>query len=57
MTHHDTSIERLRDTATDSPAGPLFAGTHAEADIVALDDAPTVRCGSICTGTVPIVCC
>ncbi len=57
MTHHDTSIDRLRDTATDGPAGPLFSGTHAEADIVSMNDGPTLVCGSICTGSLPLLCC
>jgi uncharacterized protein DUF6229 len=56
MTHHD--IERLRDTAgTDNPAGPLFTAQHAEADIVSLNDGPTIICGSICTGSSTGLCC
>jgi Family of unknown function (DUF6229) len=55
---HDLSVERWRDTAeSDNPAGPLFFGTHAEADIVRLSDGPTLACGSICTGSSTGLCC
>ena len=65
MTGTDLNVEELaqriasggRDALEQRLRGAYADAAAAHADIVALDDAPTVRCGSICTGTVPIVCC
>jgi Family of unknown function (DUF6229) len=59
MTRKEENVTRWRtQPGLDNPAGPLFvSGDHAPADIVGHDDAPTLRCGSICTGTVPFSCC
>jgi hypothetical protein len=56
MSHTETERDAWNESV--DAAGPLYSGgEHAPADIVGMADAPTLRCGSICTGTVPVVCC
>jgi Family of unknown function (DUF6229) len=59
MSKPEPNLETWREKAeADNPAGPLFAsGEHAPADIVGLDDAPTLQCGTNCTGSVRYLCC
>ena len=46
-----------REAAFGNPAGPLFAGKHAAADIVCETGTTTGKCGTICTGSVTNQCC
>lgn len=41
----------------DNPAGPLFTGKTAEADIVCETGTVSGRCGTACTGSLRYQCC
>jgi len=60
MAHHeaDLSAKWRTQASDDNPAGPLFeGGALAMADIVSDARVATVRCGTICTGSLVAECC
>ena len=53
----DKSARWRIDADSDNPAGPLFAGEHASADIVCETGTTSGYCGTACTWSYPRQCC